>query len=119
MPLLLARKFTFIGIFQSFEKLTYSQMGRSRSAAVVLAYLMKTSYLTYSEARELVQEIRPGININPGFVQQLQIWDIIKHNWENRAAYAEYRYWKMAHNAALVARTLTVTSNPTDYRKSM
>jgi protein-tyrosine phosphatase len=88
-----------------FQKLTRSRMGRSRSAAVVVAYLMQYSGLDYFAARKMVQEIRRDININPGFAQQLQVWDIIKYDWENRRNYPEYQYWKMAHSAGLIART--------------
>jgi dual specificity phosphatase 12 len=80
-------------------------MGRSRSVAVVLAYLMRLFNLTLGEAYRHVQQIRRDIHINPGFVQQLEIWDIVKHNWENRYNYAEYRYWRMAYYAGLIART--------------
>ena len=79
-------------------------MGRSRSAAVVVAYLMKKKRIDFLEACNFVRNEGREININPGFRQQLQIWDLIKDDWDNRETFPEYRYWRMAHHAGLVSR---------------
>lgn len=81
-------------------------MGRSRSAAVVVAYLMKKKQIDLVEAYDLVRDKGREININLGFRQQLLIWDLIKEDWENREKYAEYRYWRMANDAGIVSRIL-------------
>jgi dual specificity phosphatase 12 len=80
-------------------------MGRSRSAAVVVAYLMKKLQISFDEACNLIRDHGREIYINPGFRQQLQIWDLIKYDWDNRETYAEYRYWKMANHAGIISRT--------------
>ena len=80
-------------------------MGRSRSAAVVVAYLMKKNRISFLVACNLVRNQGREININPGFRQQLRIWDLIKDDWDNRETYAEYRYWRMANHAGIISRT--------------
>ena len=49
----------------------YCMMGMSRSAAIVLAYLMKVKKMTYSDSYSLLKAVRPVICPNPGFVAQL------------------------------------------------
>ena len=46
--------------------------GVSRSAAIVIAYLMSRENMTYNEAVDLVEEKRPFINPNEGFKAQLK-----------------------------------------------
>jgi protein-tyrosine phosphatase len=45
--------------------------GMSRSATIVLAYVMKEKGLTFDQAYTLVQQARPMIRPNDGFVKQL------------------------------------------------
>lgn len=47
--------------------------GRSRSAAVVVAWLVVSRGLTLANAVSFVKEARPWVDPNPGFVSQLQI----------------------------------------------
>jgi protein-tyrosine phosphatase len=51
--------------------LVHCNAGVSRSATIVVAYLMFSQRLSYSKAYTLVKEKRPKINPNPGFVNQL------------------------------------------------
>eukprot|EP00250_Pteridium_aquilinum_P002072 c12280_g1_i1 orf=534-1079(-) len=46
--------------------------GRSRSVTVVVAYLMNTYGMNFSEAFDLVRTKRPQASPNPGFVLQLK-----------------------------------------------
>lgn len=46
--------------------------GRSRSVTVVVAYLMKTYGMNFSQAFDLVRAKRPQATPNPGFVVQLK-----------------------------------------------
>jgi len=48
--------------------------GKSRSAAIVIAYLMRCSSMSYDEALSFVREKRPGIKPNVGFIEQLKRW---------------------------------------------
>ena len=51
--------------------LVHCAAGVSRSATVVIAYLMTRKHLTYSAALELVKSNRPVVNPNIGFALQL------------------------------------------------
>src|SRR5581483_6958883 len=43
-------------------------------ATIVIAYLMKKQSIGYKEAFKIVQEKRPKIHPNRGFVEQLKLW---------------------------------------------
>jgi len=51
--------------------LVHCEWGVSRSATVMIAFLMKKLHINYSEARKLLQSKRPEIYPNEGFVEQL------------------------------------------------
>jgi len=51
--------------------LVHCAMGRSRSAAVVIAYVMRKEHLSYTEALSSVQAVRPEVLPNTGFSRQL------------------------------------------------
>uniref|UniRef100_A0A8C5E9W3 Serine/threonine/tyrosine-interacting protein n=1 Tax=Gouania willdenowi TaxID=441366 RepID=A0A8C5E9W3_GOUWI len=57
--------------------LVHGNAGISRSAALVIAYLMETFGMKYREAFSHVQERRFCINPNVGFVHQLQEYEAI------------------------------------------
>ena len=49
--------------------------GVSRSATIVIAYLMWTQHLKYKEALEKVKEKRPLVGPNEGFEKQLEMFE--------------------------------------------
>ncbi|XP_075878329.1 dual specificity phosphatase 28 isoform X1 [Nelusetta ayraudi] len=53
----------------------YCKNGRSRSASVCIAYLMKHRKLTLADAIEMVKTARHVIEPNPGFLSQLQRYE--------------------------------------------
>lgn len=59
------------------QLLVHCMAGRSRSATVVAAHLMRAEGLTAVEALASVRSARPEINPNPGFVSQLQAYERI------------------------------------------
>lgn len=52
--------------------LVHCRQGVSRSASVVLAYLMKTKHLSYDEAFAFVKARRPRVSPNSSFSKQLR-----------------------------------------------
>uniref|UniRef100_A0A6J0UKX6 Dual specificity phosphatase 28 n=1 Tax=Pogona vitticeps TaxID=103695 RepID=A0A6J0UKX6_9SAUR len=64
------------GTVQSGGKcLVYCKNGRSRSAALCIAYLMRYQNLSLKDAFEIVKMARPVIDPNPGFWSQLQKYE--------------------------------------------
>ncbi|KAH9948323.1 phosphatases II [Amylocystis lapponica] len=55
--------------------LVHCQQGISRSAAVVIAYLIYTQNMTYDSAFDLVRRKRACVKPNSGFVRCLQEWE--------------------------------------------
>ncbi|XP_071947783.1 dual specificity protein phosphatase 12-like [Antedon mediterranea] len=62
--------------------------GVSRSASVVIAYLMEKECLTVDEALKEVQKIRPAVMPNEAFISQLQLY----HQMGNRIDKEDPRY---------------------------
>lgn len=55
--------------------LVHCMAGVSRSATLVIAYLMRKYRMHLEKAKTLVMEKRPFINPNPGFIRQLEFYD--------------------------------------------
>eukprot|EP01062_Namystynia_karyoxenos_P084393 TRINITY_DN9918_c0_g1_i2.p1 TRINITY_DN9918_c0_g1~~TRINITY_DN9918_c0_g1_i2.p1 ORF type:complete len:829 (+),score=185.87 TRINITY_DN9918_c0_g1_i2:77-2563(+) len=49
--------------------------GQSRSATMVMTYLMKTRRMGRDEALEFVRQRRPMVNPNPGFMQLMELYE--------------------------------------------
>lgn len=47
--------------------------GVSRSAAIVIAYIMKKEKFPYMQAFELLKQVRPCVRPNDGFIRQLKL----------------------------------------------
>eukprot|EP01006_Ploeotia_vitrea_P012309 TRINITY_DN32680_c0_g1_i1.p1 TRINITY_DN32680_c0_g1~~TRINITY_DN32680_c0_g1_i1.p1 ORF type:complete len:210 (-),score=19.86 TRINITY_DN32680_c0_g1_i1:103-732(-) len=76
LPLLSeALPFIHQGIENKQTTFVHCQVGKSRSAFFVLAYLMKYHNMRLSTALAFVREKRPVVNPNPGFMKQLQQLD--------------------------------------------
>ena len=71
---------------QSKSTLVICQMGRSRSACLVIAYLMKCKHLSLIDAYSLLKRKRPMINPNLSFILQLICFDYQIKNDIKRAA---------------------------------
>lgn len=59
---------------QGTRVLVHCKMGVSRSAATVIAYAMKQYGWSLEQALRHVQELRPIVRPNPGFLRQLQTY---------------------------------------------
>ncbi|KAF7359896.1 Phosphatases II [Mycena venus] len=55
--------------------LVHCQQGVSRSASIVIAYLIREHSMTYDTAFDLVKRQRQCIKPNPGFVKTLREWE--------------------------------------------
>lgn len=53
----------------------HCQMGISRSATIIIAYLMQRFKWSFKESRNYLRDCRPVIYPNDGFVRQLRIWE--------------------------------------------
>jgi protein-tyrosine phosphatase len=56
--------------------LVHCRMGISRSASMMIAFLMRANGWRVQQAIEYVEQKRPFINPNPGFMKQLQIYEV-------------------------------------------
>lgn len=53
----------------------HCQMGISRSASLIIAFLMKDRKMTLKQAKAFVEKKRDIINPNSGFLKQLKKWE--------------------------------------------
>ncbi|KAF9268153.1 phosphatases II [Marasmius fiardii PR-910] len=60
--------------------LVHCVQGLSRSAAVVAAYIMWSSRVNATQALEIVRRARDQIWINPGFQEQLVLFELCDYN---------------------------------------
>lgn len=54
--------------------MVHCQLGQSRSASMVIAYLMRKQGMEYQKALDKVKFKRSIVRPNPGFQKQLQLW---------------------------------------------
>ncbi|XP_061587636.1 dual specificity phosphatase 28 [Cololabis saira] len=59
------------------RSVVYCKNGRSRSATICIAYLMKHRGLTLADAIQRVKTARHVIDPNPGFLSQLQRYEAV------------------------------------------
>ncbi|KAM6948264.1 dual specificity protein phosphatase 12 [Aplochiton taeniatus] len=77
--------------------LVHCQAGRSRSATIVTAYLMKRHRLRMEEAYGRLQQLKADIGVNPGFKEQLCLYECLQ--WEvdiSSPLYKQYRLQKVS-----------------------
>ena len=55
--------------------LCHCHFGRSRSASIVAAYLIRYKDMTTDDAIQFIQSKRSQVNINSGYVEQLRIYE--------------------------------------------
>lgn len=73
--------------------LVHCAVGVSRSASMILAYLMKHNQWTYFEALNFVRSKRPCVGPNQGFQMQLHLWAMLGYRLDLRSFhYRAYLY---------------------------
>lgn len=65
--------------------LVHCSWGKSRSVAVVIAFLMKYRGMGLNDALAYIQMRRPIAQPNPGFMKQLQAYEEGMRKWEQRS----------------------------------
>ncbi|KAM9789979.1 dual specificity protein phosphatase 12 [Neosynchiropus ocellatus] len=76
--------------------LVHCQAGRSRSATVVTAYLMKTQQLDFSDAYQRLKNIKQDVQANPGFEEQLCLYEAMRCEVDMCSPlYKQYRLTKI------------------------
>nr|XP_040027879.1 dual specificity protein phosphatase 12 isoform X1 [Gasterosteus aculeatus aculeatus]XP_040027880.1 dual specificity protein phosphatase 12 isoform X1 [Gasterosteus aculeatus aculeatus] len=76
--------------------LVHCQAGRSRSATIITAYLMKRYQLGFSEAYHRLKTAKPDVQVNRGFEEQLCLYEVLL--WEvdtSGPLYKQYRLTKL------------------------
>lgn len=64
--------------------LVHCRMGISRSATIVIAYIMRLHSISADDASKTVKSQRPQINPNPNFLVQLRLWEKMDYNiWKD------------------------------------
>ncbi|XP_008332912.1 dual specificity protein phosphatase 12 [Cynoglossus semilaevis] len=77
--------------------LVHCQAGRSRSATIVTAYLMKRHGLSFSKAYEKLKTIKQDVQVNSGFEEQLCMYEAIGCEVDfSCPLYKQYRLNKVA-----------------------
>ena len=69
-------------------------MGKSRSATLVVAYLMWKCHLDMATALDQLCEGRPVCDPNPGFKEQLSVWERLCKSKTKEDSKAIYEEWK-------------------------
>lgn len=76
--------------------LVHCQAGRSRSAAVVTAFLMKKYQLGFTEAYDRLRRLKPDVQANPGFEEQLSLYETMQCEVDTSSLlYKQYRLTKL------------------------
>ena len=73
--------------------LVHCYHGKSRSAALVLAFLMAKYRLGVDEALALLKRKRSVVSPNPGFMAQLRLWEAMRCKLEND--FLRYKMYKL------------------------
>lgn len=94
----LDRCVAFIGQARSEGRavLVHCHAGVSRSVAIVTAFVMKTDKLSFEEAYENLQTIKPEAKMNEGFEWQLKLYQAMGYEVDTSSAiYKQYRLQKV------------------------
>ncbi|KAF8545101.1 protein-tyrosine phosphatase-like protein [Trichophaea hybrida] len=76
--------------------LIHCAMGKSRSATVLAAHLMQKRQINAIEAVDIIRKIRPFVEPNPGFMEQLDLYHKMKYttDLDDNPIYQRWLYQK-------------------------
>lgn len=93
--------------------LVHCEYGISRSATVVLAYLMWSECLPLKMALQDLKARKPDIRPNAGFMEQLKLWERMRCQLDSRnRAYRAYRLKLKAHEMKETGCLESVNTSP-------
>ncbi|XP_057712519.1 dual specificity protein phosphatase 12 [Corythoichthys intestinalis] len=76
--------------------LIHCQAGRSRSATIVTAYLMKRYKLCFAEAYQRLKSVKQDVQVNSGFEEQLCLYEALQCEVDtSHPLYKQYRLTKI------------------------
>ncbi|XP_019122282.1 dual specificity protein phosphatase 12 [Larimichthys crocea] len=76
--------------------LVHCQAGRSRSATIITAYLMKRYRLGFTEAYHRLKAVKQDIQVNSGFEEQLCLYETMQCEVDTSSPlYKQYRLTKI------------------------
>ncbi|KAM9791940.1 dual specificity protein phosphatase 12 [Syngnathus typhle] len=76
--------------------LVHCQAGRSRSATIVTAYLMKRHKLGFAEAYQRLKSVKQDVQVNSGFEEQLCLYEALQCQVDTtNPLYKQYRLTKI------------------------
>lgn len=91
-------EFITCGLENDENVLVHCLSGVSRSAAVLLAHLMKTDKISLDEALDFLRNVYPKANPNDGFIEQLQLYEAMASRVDKtHPVYKQYRLQLLAH----------------------
>jgi len=92
--------------------LVHCQRGISRSASVILAYVMRDMHIDYDAALRFVRNGRPQAKPNAGFEEQLKLWAEMRYDihQKNGAEKPQYIAWKIRNREAQKERPAKLTN---------
>ncbi|XP_069571982.1 dual specificity protein phosphatase 12 [Brachyistius frenatus] len=77
--------------------LVHCQAGRSRSATIVTAYLMKRYQLGFTEAYDKLKRVKQDVQVNAGFEEQLCLYEFLQCEVNTSSpVYKQYRLTKIS-----------------------
>uniref|UniRef100_UPI0037E730C2 dual specificity protein phosphatase 12 isoform X2 n=1 Tax=Semicossyphus pulcher TaxID=241346 RepID=UPI0037E730C2 len=77
--------------------LVHCQAGRSRSATIITAYLMKRYQLGFTEAYQRLKSVKEDVQVNSGFEQQLCLYEAMHCEVDTSSPlYKQYRLTKIS-----------------------
>lgn len=90
------------------QRLVHCVGGRSRSPALIVAFLMSSRGLSFSKALSLVKARRPVASVNEGFQRQLRAYESVRER--NRGRLTMYT---LNHTDLIECRLDTMCTQPT------
>lgn len=96
--------------------LVHCYFGVSRSATLVIAYIMKKRELSYADAFQVVKSKRCFVGPNPGFVAQLQLY--MDMGWGVDSTNVQFKMYRLQIAADKVRKARILPQNCVDLVKS-